>query len=232
MNVTLRLLPCSQYENEVMESWLEDLALQGLVLENIVCGVAILKKQQPQKLRYRLSIIPAEKWDVYEDVSGEEKLVEICEAAGWKFICKRGLFGIFATADETVEELHTEPGLQYLDMHGYMDWRSIMEKSIPFWTSCLMLRNWYSWGVFSNFGITFAITMAAIMIVCVVDEVYEVAGMMALYRKLQTNGISHEKKEWHDSAVRHRALVIIAVLVYTIGLGYGISLAGEIFAAL
>ncbi len=232
MNYTLRLLPCSKYENEIMESWLEDLALQGLVLENIVCGIAIFKKQEPQKLRYRLSIIPAEKWDVYEDVSGEDELIAICEASGWKFICKRGLFGIFVTADETLEELHTEPELQYLDMHGYMDWRSIMEGSIPFWTSCIMFSSWYSNGVFSDFGITFAITMAAIMIVCIVDEVYEGIGMMALYRKLKANGISHEKKEWRGSAVRHRALVIVVFLVYTIGLGYGIGLAGEMFAAL
>ena len=232
MSYTLRLLPCSKYDNEVMESWLEDLALQGLILKNIVCGIAIFQKQEPQKLRYRLSIIPAEKWDVYEDVSGEDEFIAFCEASGWKFICKRGLFGIFMTADETLEELHTEPELQYLDMKGYMDWRSIMEGSIPFWVTCLMFSNWYRWGIFSDFGITFAIAMAAIMIVCVVDVVYEVTGMLALYRKLKANGISHEKKEWRDSAIRHRALVIVVVLVYTIGLGYGISLAGEMFAAL
>ena len=41
MKYTFRLVPCSIYQNEIMESWLEELALQGLVLVNISLGVIL-----------------------------------------------------------------------------------------------------------------------------------------------------------------------------------------------
>ena len=47
MNYAFRLVPCSIYENEIMETWLEELALQGLVLENISCGIAKFRKGIP-----------------------------------------------------------------------------------------------------------------------------------------------------------------------------------------
>ena len=48
MKYTFRLVPCSIYENEIMESWLEELALQGLVLEDISFGIAMFRKEAPQ----------------------------------------------------------------------------------------------------------------------------------------------------------------------------------------
>ena len=142
MSYTFRLVPCSIYENEIMETWLEELALQGLVLENISCGIAKFRKQEPQEIRYRLSVIPAEKWDVYENVSGKEQLIDICEASGWKFICQRRHFGIFMTVDETVEELHTEPELQYLDFKDYVDWRAVIGRVM-----ILMMALYVFWSV-------------------------------------------------------------------------------------
>ena len=133
MKYTFRLVPCSIYQNEIMESWLEELALQGLILENISHGIAKFRKEEPQKIRYRLTVIPAERMDVYEWIPGKSELINLCEAAGWKYICQRGHFGIFMTADETVEELHTEPELQHMDFKGYVKWSDF------FWRGLLVL---------------------------------------------------------------------------------------------
>lgn len=40
--------------------------------------------------------------------SDGEELIAICQAGGWQYLCKRGMFGIFVAADETVPELETE----------------------------------------------------------------------------------------------------------------------------
>ena len=224
MNYTLRLLPCSKYENEVMESWLEDLALQGLILKNIVCGIAIFQKQEPQKLRYRLSIIPAEKWDVYEDVSGEEELIAICEASGWKFICKRGLFGIFMTADETLEELHTEPELQYLDYKNYVDWRAVIGRVM-----ILMMALYVFWSSFIRYGMNIVwaqedhvlvVTILMVLLTTIIIDVRQLICPILLYRKLKQNGINHERKDWRGHAFCYRLLFISAVVIFIFGFSY------------
>ena len=146
MKYTFRLVPCSIYENEIMESWLEELALQGLVLENISFGIAKFRKEAPQRIRYCMSIIPAERWDVYEWIPGRSSFIDLCKTSGWNYICQRGQFGIFMTTDESVVEMHTEPELQYLDYKNYVDWRALIGRLM-----ILMVALYVFWGAFLRY---------------------------------------------------------------------------------
>ncbi len=236
MTYTLRLLPCSKYDNEVMESWLEDLALQGLVLKNIVCGIAIFQKQEPQKLRYRLSIIPAEKWDVYEDVSGEDELIAICEASGWKYICKRGLFGIFMTADETLEELHTEPELQYLDFKDYLDWRALLWPVIWFFIILVNFRDIMILWDISNPLETEELLLIVALLWITIATLF-LAGRqlfcpLMLYRKFKNEGIQHNHISWKRNAMRYRFAFILLVMIFAGGFGYAFYYLSQIFSAM
>ena len=51
-----RLPPCPPYDVEATESWLEDMAAQGWMLEkdSIFLGVAAFDKAEPASVRYRL----------------------------------------------------------------------------------------------------------------------------------------------------------------------------------
>lgn len=234
MNYTLRLLPCSKYENEVMESWLEDLALQGLVLENIVCGVAIFKKQEPQKLRYRLSVIPAEKWDVFEEVSGEDELIEICEASGWKYICKRGLFGIFMTADEKAEELHTEPELQYLDFKDYLDWRALLWPVVWFFIILDNFRYVIILQDISNpLGTEELLLIVALLLLTIATLFLagrDIISPRMLYRKIKVNGIQHNRVTWKRQAMCYRLFFILLVIIFASGFGYAFYYSSQMFS--
>ena len=55
-----RLPPCPDYDIEGTESWLEDMALEGLFLaENgFFGGVARFERQNPRPVRYRLAASP------------------------------------------------------------------------------------------------------------------------------------------------------------------------------
>jgi len=223
MKYTFRLVPCSIYDYEIMESWLEDLALQGLVLENISHGIAKFRKQKMQNIRYRLTVIPAERMDVYEWIPGKSELISLCEAAGWKYICQRGQFGIFVTTDETVEELHTEPGLQHMDYKGYVNWWSLSGYTFMFLSFCYLF-----WSSFIRYGffVTWAqqgshifLTLLAMMAGNFLMLIRQWMCPVVLYRKLKQEGISHEKKPWRIHALGYRIVMVALILLYTVGFG-------------
>ena len=52
-----RLPPCPAYDIEGMESWLSDMAANGLLLsaDGFFAGFAIFEKSEPRAVRYRLA---------------------------------------------------------------------------------------------------------------------------------------------------------------------------------
>lgn len=104
----IRMAPCSSYEPERMASWLEFMAQRGYQLVKTWGCFAKFQKAAPQKLWYRLCELPEESLFNDRSPSDGEELIAICQAGGWQYLCKRGMFGIFVAADETVPELETE----------------------------------------------------------------------------------------------------------------------------
>lgn len=140
----IRIAPCSSYDVGRMESWLEHMAQKGYILDKMIAGIAVFVWEEPQKLRYRMCELPQD--TLYEDKapSSEQELIAICEASGWRFVAERGVFGIFATADDTAPELQTEPWIDYdkaiLQTCYVLALFSLMEISQWFFDS-----NWGSW---------------------------------------------------------------------------------------
>ncbi len=133
---TIRIAPCSSYDVGRMESWLADMAQKGYILDKMIAGVAVFRREEPQKLRYRMCELPQD--SLYEDKSpsSQQELIAICQASGWRFVAQRGVFGIFATADDTVPELQTEPWIDYdkalLQMGYVLGWVLLCESLLNF----------------------------------------------------------------------------------------------------
>ncbi|MBE6113311.1 MAG: DUF2812 domain-containing protein [Peptococcaceae bacterium] len=224
MKYTFRLVPCSIYENEIMESWLEELAMQGLVLENISFGIAKFRKEMPQRIRYCMSIIPAERWDVYEWIPGRSSFIDLCKASGWNYICQRGQFGIFMTADESVVEMHTEPELQYLDYKNYVDWRALIGRLM-----ILMVALYVFWGAFLRYEFLtiwaqeehlLVISVLMVLLTIIIIDIRQLVCPILLYQKLKRDGITHERKEWKRYALCYRLLFISVACIFVFGFGY------------
>lgn len=224
MKYIFRLVPCSIYENEIMESWLEELALQGLVLENISFGIAKFRKATPQRVRYCMSIIPTESWDVYELIPGQSSFIDLCRASGWNYICQRGQFGIFMTNDETAVEMHTEPELQYLDYKNYVDWRALVGRVM-----ILMVALYVFWGAFFRYGFftiwaqeehLLVISVLLVLLTIIIIDIRQLVCPILLYQKLKRDGITHERKEWKSHALCYRLLFISAACIFVFGFGY------------
>ena len=129
-----RLAPCPSYDVEGMESWLEDLAEEGLFLtsDGFFCGFGFFHKEEPRKVKYRLQAgeTPG---NILADGDGPEKEQrEISEALGWEFVVRRGEFYIYRSMREDVREMNTDPEIQAITM------KMVEKRQLSSVTTCLI----------------------------------------------------------------------------------------------
>ena len=112
-----RLPPCPPYDVEATESWLEDMAAQGWMLEkdNIFLGVAAFEKAEPAPVRYRLEASTRRVGD-FDDNGGapDPEAEEMNADFGWEYVARRGQFHIYRSPAGGGPELHTDPRVQAL----------------------------------------------------------------------------------------------------------------------
>lgn len=115
--VVYRLVPCPCYEVEACESWLTDMAAQGLFVEKLGRTLARFRRGLPQTVRYRLTAARLKgSWlDVVpsEPLSTEKALYA---EYGWEFICSQQEFFLYACRGPQAPELHTDPAVQALSL--------------------------------------------------------------------------------------------------------------------
>jgi hypothetical protein len=87
------------------ESWLSDMALQGLHLESIGNNLGKFTKGEPRRVRYRIEISQG------MDISQEQK--DMYLESGWTYVTSCGDLNIFSSlSEEDAPELHTDPAEQ------------------------------------------------------------------------------------------------------------------------
>lgn len=116
-----RLCPCFAYDVEGIQTWLEDMAANGLVLEadGAFLGFFTFRKTAPQKHRYRLAPIQDKKGffsNTSEDPDDEEQ--EFSKKCGWEYLVRHGRFYIYRATSEDVRPLHTDPAVHALALEA------------------------------------------------------------------------------------------------------------------
>ena len=112
-----RLVPCPCYEVEACESWLTDMAAEGLFVEKLGRTLARFRRGTPCAVRYRLTAarlkggwldtVPT------EPLSAEKALYS---EYGWEFVCSQQEFFLYICRDPQAPELHTDPAVQALSL--------------------------------------------------------------------------------------------------------------------
>lgn len=100
-----KLIPCSWYDIQGMQEWLDEMALQGLFFQGFSRRYdrAVFELGDPKPVRYRLD--PVNK-GVRKDKAREEPYAQM----GWKFVTwVRGRFYIFSCDDPEAPELFSDP---------------------------------------------------------------------------------------------------------------------------
>lgn len=115
--IVYRPVPCPCYEVEACESWLTDMAAQGLFVEKLGQTLARFRRGMPQTVRYRLTAARLKgSWLDYvpsEPLSTEKALYA---EYGWEFICSQQEFFLYACRAPQAPELHTDPTVQALSL--------------------------------------------------------------------------------------------------------------------
>lgn len=221
-----RLVPCPPYDVEACESWLGDMAEQGLMLERWGGFEAHFRRETPRPVRYRLTaarlkgnvlFIPPGTPD-----AGEEALYE---EAGWHFVCRQNEFYIYACDDPAAPELHTDPAVQALSLK--MACRSAVF-SFVCWAIVITLRSseLFSGDGFLNLveypltALVFAFCYLSLML----TSLQNLYCIFSLRRKLKRGLPPDHHKNWRWSAPLHRcanglwrlALPFLIVLLFCV----------------
>lgn len=111
-NRVYRICPCDPLDIEALQSWLEDLSGQGLILcpEGRVGALFAFTRQEPQRLRYRLDVAQKKKGRFFStdrELTQEEQ--ELYRELGWEYCLTWKELRIYRAASPDAGEMNSEP---------------------------------------------------------------------------------------------------------------------------
>lgn len=199
--VVQKVIPCPHYDIEATESWLSDLAAQGLHLEKdgFSMGLGNFLKGPPAQVAYRLVSSGKEPsltgLLTNEDGTWEppdREVLRMSQHFGWEYVGKRERFFVYRTADPHPRELHTDPQVQAMALRAVAKWR-LLEALLflPFYFYCL-----------HDIGPTIAATplyglsFLLLMVVGCFRFLPEVLALRRLWNRLESGRPMDHHKDW------------------------------------
>lgn len=218
-----KLCPCDRGDVEGIQSWLEDMALEGLLLEEDgqFCGVFTFRRSLPKRVTYRLDVAQKRKSSLFDsgaELSDEE--LEIYRSMGWEYLVQYGDFRIYRAEDQKAPELNTEP-----QTHAFTI--SLLKKNYrgSFVTSCLTALFWllYSQGGLGcgfrlavALGLFFAIGLYGILLRGVIVPLLHAFRFRRYEKRLLSGDTLTHRVEWRKTAAFH---IVMRVLPMVLGIG-------------
>ena len=219
-----RLPPCPAYDIEGTESWLSDLAEEGLFLEKdgFLFGFASFRRGEGKQRRYRLEAAPQPTGLFSDQDRPDEEAEELSRLAGWEYIANRGDFYIFATDDPQAAELNTDPRVQALALEKVRRRQRQTLFLTFFWLVIYPLFSLKGDVLRSAIYLGAPIFLLGHLLILwiIFSPLREFFHLRKLSRRLQEGLPADHHKDWKKSARRHFAAkgVFLALLALWIGL--------------
>lgn len=227
-----RLAPCSAYDIEAMESWLEDMARSGLILsqEGIFVGFFTFERGTPREIRYRLT--PAlKKQSAMDPNTGEpfHEEVDIYQAMGWQYMLRAGDFFIYATEDPSAEEINTDPEVQALALKVLAK----RQRKDLFWSALLIgilfcfdgrIGLSYPLRMAISVGTPVALAGYAWALAAIVLPMVQLVKINGLIKRIKSGESLNRKKDWRKGAwirqLREPVFFLLTLVVMYACFGY------------
>ncbi len=216
-----RLAPCPAYDVEGTESWLTDMAREGLILaeDGIFAGIAVFKQGAPQHVKYRLEA-SQKNTGMWSDDGGEpdKEAVALSEKYGWAYIAKRGDFYIYRSNSPGARELNTDPEVHAIALNTVRKRQYAAAFQAFLWLiiypivamrgelllTAIRAQTWYF-----MFG-------ALLLLWLFAGSLAKAVHLGRLRKKLQIDGVLDHAKNWRKRMARHYVknglrIVLIAV---------------------
>ena len=215
-----RFPPCPGYDVEATESWLQEMAAQGLILstEGFFAGLGCFERGKPRRLRYRLEAAPKKSLD--EDGPDEEAR-SLSEAYGWQYVARRGDFLIYAGEDDGSLELHTDPRVQALSMNLVRRRARASLFSFVLWLVLypLALGNFMPLASFLTIGTPVSLLGNVIVVWSIGSSAASFLSLHRLWKRLRGGEPLDHRKDWRRRARRYRGSLAAYFLLLLIFLG-------------
>lgn len=220
-----RLCPCFAYDVEGIQTWLEDMAAKGLVLEadGTFLGFFTFRKTMPQKHRYRLAPIQEKKGffsDTSEDPDDEEQ--EFSKKCGWEYLVRYGRFYIYRATSEDVRPLHTDPAVHALALEAVKkQQRSAIISAISNFVVCSVISH----DLFNIFrsgaiiGLLFLLSMIGFGCWLIGSSIAAVVRLSRYQKRLRSGDDLDRRKNWKEKAFIVRCskfLPFVCALIFLI----------------
>lgn len=207
-----RLSPCPSYDVERIESWLTDMAKDGLHLDSVkIFDCFVFTEGAPQTVRYRLE--PKPRKDGQDSERPQEDIVLLCREYGWEFVAPYGPFYIYRAARPDAREMNTDISLQAEAMKAVK--RRFTLELVPQllttgFAAYVLFREPFrcliSFGAAITFGFMF-VTIGVLVL-----EVVRAVHIHSLQSRLKRNIPLDHNKPWKKGALAGRAGKLLAVL--------------------
>ncbi len=222
--------PCPVLDIEAMQTWLEDMSMEGYLLKN--CSKARHKFQfykiEPLRTRYRLTPVSdkIEEWNLRP----KEEFVSIVETLGWEHVCSHYRLHIFRAYDEETGEIYTDPAVQSQAIRK-LGWRVIRTALVWAAVPLVFLLIIFAFGGADSFwqsllldSVGIQIVLSYFALVAMVKSTVELVHLYPIYKKMQCGRGTVERKEWKKNAPVYRGLfraypVVLIILAFVVVLG-------------
>lgn len=210
-----KLPPCPDYDVEGTESWLGDMAANGLHLsqDGYFAGFAIFDKGEPRVTRYRLDAAPKGAGFFADDAAPDADTLSLSASYGWEYVTAHGQFVIYRTSDPNAPELHTDPQVQAIAIHQIRrrERGSVFASFLWLVWPLLFLKG--AWVLsMMNTGTWFVLAALALLLWSCVSAVARAVHFRRLRCKLLRGAPLDHHKKWRRRAVRHRVMSLLAVV--------------------
>lgn len=205
-----RLLPCPAYDVESMESWLGDLAEQGLFLQKdgFFAGIASFDRGKPNPTRYRLEAAkkPVSFWKEGSDRPDPEAQ-ELGDAYGWEYVATLGQFFVYRNDIPGQRELNTDPAVQAISLKLLQKRQWSDFAGTLFWVILYSLL-WIKGGILElalSMGSLRFLLMTVLILWGFGTSLTTLISLGKFRRKLASGQPANHKKSWKKRAWLHRA---------------------------
>ena len=213
-----KIPPCPVYDVEGMESWLSDMARQGLLLckDGFFAGFAAFERKEPCEMRYRLE--PAQrKLSFWSDkgMEPDEEAEELNASYGWEYVASRGQFYIYQTQEPGTRELNTDPAVLALALDSVRKRERGSFLSLLFWVTVYPLILFYGGVVQLMLALgTWRFVWGAVIAVWALwSSAAALVSMRRLRKKLAAGQQPDHRKDWKRKAFWHKAEMFSFLLV-------------------
>lgn len=227
-NLIRMYAPCSIMDVEAMQTWLEDMAMEGLLLKKRGNANAFLfYKIEPLKIRYRLTPVSneLEHWNQEPDFEGRT----LADAFGWDYVCTLGYFHVYRSYNEEDRELNTDPAVHAETLYQLR--RKAMRAACAALASPVLyvLIVWLFSGqnqmlrTMVRDGFMLYSLLPLSMLFITIRGIRDAVGLLRLQRRWRSGELTNARKEWRPRAKLHRiatrgayALAVCLILACTL----------------